>query len=386
MISRKDGKGFFAAHWDWLVAGGGSLALAASAVGLVVALGTDPDAAAADEVARLGGDASLRRQSGVSDVDMTTYALAKKFLESPASVVEPAETRGCFLASDRRVFCEQGDLAAGTKACGLPIAFGLKACPFCGAKQPEEAKVVLDTDGDGVPDEFEKKWGLNPNDAADADADKDGDGFTNLEEFTAKTDPTDPKSHPDYLDSLKLATPLKETCLPFYFERVMPVGAKHRFFFRNPKLGRAGVYSVLTGENVAFKDKVGYLDGAKTKDLSHDTGFVVKSLSKKDVVKTTKGSTMKRKEQIPVATVQRRSDGRLFKLEAGDMNPVAVDVQAKLVYSRNGVKELTVVPGDVIDLNGTKYKVTAIAREGKTARVTLDGGTAGKKTLEALEP
>jgi hypothetical protein len=40
-----------------------------------------------------------------------------------------------------------------------------------------------DADNDGMPDEWETKHGLNPNDAADASADKDNDGYTNIEAF-----------------------------------------------------------------------------------------------------------------------------------------------------------------------------------------------------------
>jgi hypothetical protein len=48
----------------------------------------------------------------------------------------------------------------------------------------------VDTDGDGMPDWWEKKYGLNPNDPSDAAQDKDGDGYTNLEEYLNGTEPT----------------------------------------------------------------------------------------------------------------------------------------------------------------------------------------------------
>jgi hypothetical protein len=47
-----------------------------------------------------------------------------------------------------------------------------------------------DSDGDGMPDEWEIKYGLNPNDPSDAAKDNDNDGYTNLEEFLNGTDPT----------------------------------------------------------------------------------------------------------------------------------------------------------------------------------------------------
>jgi hypothetical protein len=40
-----------------------------------------------------------------------------------------------------------------------------------------------DQDGDGMPDDWEKAHGLNPNEPADRNADFDGDGYTNLEQY-----------------------------------------------------------------------------------------------------------------------------------------------------------------------------------------------------------
>jgi hypothetical protein len=45
------------------------------------------------------------------------------------------------------------------------------------------ANVPVDSDHDGMPDEWEKMVGLDPNDPSDANADRDGDGYTNLEEY-----------------------------------------------------------------------------------------------------------------------------------------------------------------------------------------------------------
>ena len=51
------------------------------------------------------------------------------------------------------------------------------------------APAGADTDGDGIPDEYEVAHGLNPGNAVDASEDPDHDGLTNLEEYLRGTDP-----------------------------------------------------------------------------------------------------------------------------------------------------------------------------------------------------
>ncbi|MBF0371605.1 MAG: hypothetical protein HQL52_19385 [Magnetococcales bacterium] len=56
----------------------------------------------------------------------------------------------------------------------------------------------LDRDEDGMPDPFEERYGLDPDDPSDIDGDLDGDGFSNLDELKDFTDPTDSTSAADY--------------------------------------------------------------------------------------------------------------------------------------------------------------------------------------------
>ena len=48
----------------------------------------------------------------------------------------------------------------------------------------------VDSDGDGMPNAWEIKYGLNPNDSSDANGDLSGDGYTNIEKYINGIDPT----------------------------------------------------------------------------------------------------------------------------------------------------------------------------------------------------
>lgn len=68
-----------------------------------------------------------------------------------------------------------------------------------------KGKPYKDSDGDGMPDTWEKANGLNPNDASDANKDINGDGYTNIEKYingidtTTKVDWTKPENNTDTL-------------------------------------------------------------------------------------------------------------------------------------------------------------------------------------------
>jgi pectate lyase len=55
----------------------------------------------------------------------------------------------------------------------------------------QSAEAPQDSDNDGMPDAWERKYGLDVNHADDNLSDKDGDGYTNVEEYLNGTDPTE---------------------------------------------------------------------------------------------------------------------------------------------------------------------------------------------------
>ena len=68
---------------------------------------------------------------------------------------------------------------------------------------------MVDSDNDGMPDAWEIKYGLDPNDPTDAVKDCNGDGYTNIEKYingidpTKKVDWTDVKNNHDTLAGRK---------------------------------------------------------------------------------------------------------------------------------------------------------------------------------------
>ena len=66
---------------------------------------------------------------------------------------------------------------------------------FPNSATPGRSNLILgDSDEDGLPNLWEDRYGLNPNDASDAVIDTDNDGHTNLEELLAGTKPNDDDS------------------------------------------------------------------------------------------------------------------------------------------------------------------------------------------------
>jgi len=365
----KQGNGnFFTQHYEWIAAAVAVIALVMAALCFVRAFGENGEAKASAEERRIDS----RKNSGgtVAPVDMSLYQTVLRRSKAPTLLGDINPSGYSFLASERRVFCANAE-------CRAPIAPDSKVCIFCKVAQPEEAapEVNLDVDDDGLPDEWERIVGLNPNDASDADADKDGDGFTNREEFEAGTDPSDPNSHPDYLDSLKVRLPLKQTTLPFYLRSYMKTPNGMKLEFVNPKerndYGTLGkTYSVFVNADI----------GA--------TGFMVKSFEQKErTVKIKGGGGATRKMDVSSALIVRKSDGKEISVAVSGDKPkyMPVDTQVTLVYERGEIKEFSVVPASKIDLNGSVYAVKEIKAVGKGAAVTLEDATGKTRTIEALE-
>lgn len=333
MGARDHGKNFFEAHWDWAVALGGLLVAVAS-YGVNYLMSDDPAAAAP-----LGAGISEE----VEKIDLSADAQSLKAFGEPASLAEIG-TNGCFLISHARTLCRPADGSAG---CGRALPLGTETCACGAAQNAERQKVVIDKDEDGLTDEYEIANGLDPN-KDDADEDLDGDGFTNFEEFEAKTKPNDALSHPDYFEKecVFVSDECKPTTISLTFTKCgYKVGNKgNKFEFQDRKYAK----ELCRGQLYAFIGEEIRNDIADPKKKVM-TGYVLESYKEKFVERKLAGG-MKNRDDVSEATVKRMSDGKKIVLKIGQKDTVT-DISANLSLERGALKkEFTKAKGEKIEV------------------------------------
>ena len=373
MISRAGKPNFLKDHYEWVALGVGALALLGAV--LLCLVGGDIEERIDETVGSVSGRSAVTET--VAALDLAPYDAMTNTAKAAEVARRLSGTYVRSFASEKRLLCDN-------EACGraMPEKFDAEknlVCAFCGATQKvSKVAKVADSDGDGLPDVWEKAHGLDPSDPADADADLDGDGFTNREEYAAKTDPQNAKDHPDYLDSLALQLPLKRTYMPFLFVSATPIPKSWRCEFFDPSgkddYGRRGLsMTAVVGEKIG------------------KSGFALKSYEKKSVKRTIKGSVNQKEVDVSEVVVERLGDGRTLTLtiaESKRQKPAPIDVQATLSYSRGkDSKTFDVVAGTKVVLSGTSYVIRDIKASAKGAKVIVEDAVTGRqKTLEALEP
>ena len=136
----------------------------------------------------------------ITPPELTVPAPIALEVDMPSDVVAASDNAiVTFLASATAIDNKDGDVTSSIVNDGPDeYAVGETVVTFTVAdalgntasKSSTVTVTVTDTDGDGLPDFYENLYGLDPNDPSDASGDLDGDGFTNLEEYEAGTDPT----------------------------------------------------------------------------------------------------------------------------------------------------------------------------------------------------
>ena len=115
-----------------------------------------------------------------------------------------------------------------------------------------------------VPNEWIEQFGLPIADPDVLEQDPDGDGFNNFDEWQGHTNPTDPRSHPDYLTKLKLKSFSQEPFRLVFASRVEQTFGINTIDLKQPtqfvKIGDtiAGThFQVVKFTEKSVKDKYG---------------------------------------------------------------------------------------------------------------------------------
>jgi len=104
------------------------------------------------------------------------------------------ETRNGYATYEGDTYEKKVSVPDKSKKCGIIDS----QTDVGGWPQLKSLPALLDSDGDGMPDEWEKGSGLDPHEASDTSKDGDNDGYTNIEEYLNGTDPT------EYVDYTRL--------------------------------------------------------------------------------------------------------------------------------------------------------------------------------------
>jgi len=285
------------------------------------------------------------------------YEAAQRNLHFPQTLRQPDSGVGLFVP-ERRVRCVD---------CLYPIRADAKECPFCHAPQPEPVvidKNKLDSEGRGIPNGWRMKYFGHPyamaEDLSRADDDADGDGFTNLQEYQANTNPRDPKDHPDWIDLLRC----KEIAVrPFPFTLTsairMPKGDLQLTFNMR---GSDNTYFVKKGEPIG-KTGLIYSNCTTTVEKVHDPKVGDKNNNRYE------------------ALLFRPADGKTFTLRDNDtQSPMEQEVVLMLTVGKKS-NEYRVATGGTLELDGQRYKVDVnLGVDSQPHSVVLENLSTAKKS------
>ena len=286
-------------------------------------------------------------------ISMQNYSDAANLAAKAPALMVPESGKPGFLTPERRVLCIE-------ESCRKPIPYASEKCPFCGTEQPatpETPRAGQDTDGDGIPDEDENKYGLNKNVAADAELDADKDGFSNLAEHKAGTDPKDPKSHPSMLSLLRVKS-IQSLKVPFIFTALnkMPNG-QLQMTFNVAKPRRT--FWVKEGEKIGETDWVAIKAEKKSeKRMNEKKGFM-------------------QTVDISTVVVKRKSDNKEVTLTINEGRK-DTDVEATIVLPLDQT-EYRAVEGGSFKVREETYRVVAVDKVAES--VTVENESTGKQKI-----
>jgi hypothetical protein len=267
------------------------------------------------------------RYPDVQPVDERPYEQGLAAIRGPSSPQTPF-TPPLFIPGTR-VLCH---------SCQRPISIEgyreRKPCPFCGEVRPRG----FDEDGDGMPDAWEQKHGLDPDDPGDAQLDPDEDGFRSVEEYVAGTDPKDTEDSP--LPKLLAVKKVGSTRFPLVFKSAveLPDGTVN-FGLNEP----GWTYFVKLGQDVK--------------------GYKVVKYEKKMARRIPANIPVP--QDVDVSELVLERDGKQVTLVRHEPY---IERKALLVFSPIP-EEFPVTVGDTIEVRGLAYEIRSLDTE--TGTVTI---------------
>ena len=256
-----------------------------------------------------------------------TNVVLDAFLEAEDRIEKPYQIAGW----PRRLSVPE--LRVACVDCQRPIPYDALVCPVCNAKQSGE--VPNDKDEDGMLDEWEVRYGLNPLDPADAQQDEDGDGFSNLEEFLYGTDPTDPKSHPPLIAKLQV---LEIKALPFHLK-----------FMAVNRLASGDLYQI----NSTRSRKTTWVRMGEEVE-----GYELVRFEFQQVEERPQGSGVPVLVDRSVLYLKSRTTGREVALRKGEEVPIS-EYEVRLAFEPDR-QEYTVRMGGTLQIRGETYTLKEV--------------------------
>jgi hypothetical protein len=284
------------------------------------------------------------------------FDAALRSLRQPQTVRASTNDCGLFIPQ-HRVWCV---------VCTYPIAFSATNCTFCEARQPlsgTNQPPVVDVEGKGIPNRWRIKYWNHPfhipEDKSRAEDDADADGFTNLEEFQADTNPRDPASHPE-LAALLRYKDLSTRQFPFVLMSASVMPDKSLLLIFNMK---------ADGRTIPVKKG----------EMIGKTGIVYSNCTQRtERVLDPKVGVPMNVERYEAQLV-RQSDGKMFVLR--DKDPRAtMEQEVQLTLTAAGkTTEYRVAADGILELDGQKYKVSVNGVDEKAPSVVIENILTGKK-------